>query len=83
MAKHNSTLEFQIEYLIAIRNSILNEIKEANYYAIMFDCTAHVSHTEQKSQIICYVTTTIDVCEIKECFIDFIEVAGKPGKNTC
>ncbi|XP_018574116.1 uncharacterized protein LOC108913121 [Anoplophora glabripennis] len=66
-----------------VRNSILNDIKEAKYYTIMFDCTPDVSHTEQMSQVIRYVKRTGDVCEIKESFIDFIEVAGKTGEDIC
>lgn len=66
-----------------VRNSILNYIKEAKYYTIMFDCIPEVSHTEQTSQIIRYVKRTGDVCEIKESFIDFIEVAGKTGEDIC
>lgn len=104
LAKHNSTLKFQLEhfkkgqvsYLIktiqneivdimakTVRNNILNNIKEAKYYTIMFDCTPDVPHTEQMSQVIRYVERTGDVCEIKESFIDFIEVAGKTGEDIC
>lgn len=104
LAKHNSTLKFQLEHLKkgqvsylskttqnevinlmakTVRNSILNDIKEAKYYTIMFDCTPDVSHTEQMSQVIRYVKRTGDVCEIKESFIDFIEVAGKTGEDIC
>ncbi|CAH0551080.1 unnamed protein product [Brassicogethes aeneus] len=49
----------------------------------MFDCTPDVSHTEQMSQVIRYVKRTGDVCEIKESFIDFIEIAGKTGEDIC
>ncbi|VEN56975.1 unnamed protein product [Callosobruchus maculatus] len=104
LAKHNSTLKFQLEHLKkgqvsylsktiqneiidimakTVRNSILNDIKEAKYYTIMFDCTPDVSHTEQMSQVIRYVKKTGNVCEIKESFIDFIEVAGKTGEIIC
>ncbi|GBP94098.1 Zinc finger MYM-type protein 1 [Eumeta japonica] len=104
LAKHNSTLKFQLEHLKkgqvsylsktiqneiidimakTVKNSILNDIKEAKYYTIMFDCTPDVSHTEQMSQVIRYVKRTGDACEIKESFIDFIEVAGKTGEDIC
>nr|CAH7732522.1 unnamed protein product [Callosobruchus chinensis] len=104
LAKHNSTLNFQLEHLKkgqvsylskttqneiidimakTVRNNILNDIKEAKYYTIMFDCTPDVSHTEQMRQVIRYVKKTDDVCEIKESLIDFIEVAGKTGEVIC
>lgn len=104
LAKHNSTLKFQLEHLKkgqvsylskttqneiidlmakTVRKSILNDIKEAKYYTIMFDCTPDVSHKEQMSQVIRYIKKTGDVCEIKESFIDFIEVAGKTGEYIC
>nr|CAI5851170.1 unnamed protein product [Callosobruchus analis] len=104
LAKHNSTLKFQLENLKkgqvsylsktiqneiieimakTVRNGILNDIKEAKYYTIMFDCTPDVSHTEQMSQVIRYVKRNGDVCEIKESFIDFIEVVGKTGQDIC
>lgn len=63
-----------------VRNSILNDIKEAKYYTIMFDCTPHVSHSEQISQVIRYVKKCGDMCEIKETFMDFIEISGKTGE---
>nr|XP_022921133.1 uncharacterized protein LOC111429458 [Onthophagus taurus] len=35
------------------------------------------------SQVIRYEKRTGDVCEIKESFIDFIEIAGKTGEDIC
>ena len=80
----SKTIQNEIVDIMAktVRNSILNDIKEAKYYTIMFDCTPDVSHTEQMSQVIRYVKKCGDVCEIKESFIDFIEVAGKTGEYT-
>ncbi|XP_044766148.1 uncharacterized protein LOC123322270 [Coccinella septempunctata] len=65
---------------IKVRNNIINEIKEANYFTIMFDCTPDVSHTEQMSQVIRYLKRTESGYEIKESFIDFLEVDGKTGE---
>jgi len=39
-----------------IRNSILNEIKEAKFFAILLDCTPDVSHQEQISVCLRYVS---------------------------
>lgn len=63
-----------------VRKKILNDVFQAKYYMIMFDCTPDVSHTEQMSQVIQYVTKNEKgECEIKESFIDFLEVTGKTG----
>lgn len=66
-----------------VRNSILNEIKEAKYYTMLVNCTPDASHTEQMSLIIRYVKRSGDVFEIKESFIDFIEVTGKSEEYVC
>nr|CAI5823593.1 unnamed protein product [Callosobruchus analis] len=81
----SKTMQNEIIEIMAktVRNSILNDIKEAKYYTIMFDCTPDVSHIEQMSQVIRHVKRSGDVCEIKESFIDFIEVAGKTGEDIC
>lgn len=64
-----------------VRNKILNDVLQAKYYTIMFDCTPDVSHTEQMSQVIRYVTkNNQDEYEVKESFIDFLEVCGKTGE---
>lgn len=78
----SKTIQNEIIEIMAnsVRNKILNDIKEAKYYTIMFDCTPDVSHTEQMSQVIRYVKQCGDVCEIKESFIDFLEVGGKTGE---
>lgn len=39
----------------AVRKHILDSIRSAKYYAIMFDCTLDVSHHEQMTQITRYV----------------------------
>lgn len=64
-----------------VRNTIINEISEANDFTIMFHCTSDVSHMEQRSQVIRYIKITETGCEIKESFIYFIEVDGKTGEN--
>ena len=38
-----------------VRQKIVKDIKDAKYYAIMFDSTPDLSHTDQMSQIIRYV----------------------------
>lgn len=78
----SKTIQNEIIDIMAntVQNSILKDIKEAKYYTIMLDCTPDdldVSHTEQISEVIRYVKKSSNVCEIKESFIDFIEIGGK------
>ncbi|GBM36403.1 hypothetical protein AVEN_57986-1, partial [Araneus ventricosus] len=49
----------------------MEEVKEAKYYDVMFDCTPGVSHIEQMSQVLRYVRVVGNVPEITERFIDF------------
>ena len=59
----------------SVRNKIINEIKEAKYYGILFDSTPDASHTEQMSEVIRYVRLDYQRCEIDVCeaFIGFVE----------
>lgn len=56
----------------------LKQIKDAKYYAIMFDCTPDISRKEQMSQVIRYVKIKDGTCSAEESFIDFIETIEKP-----
>ena len=78
----SKTIQNEIIDILArkVRANIINEIKQANYFTIMFDCTPDVSDTEQMSQVIRYVNITETECEIKESFVDFIEVDKKTGE---
>ncbi|GBM53059.1 hypothetical protein AVEN_58782-1 [Araneus ventricosus] len=56
------------------------EVKEAKYYAVMFDCTPDVSHLEQMSQVLRYVRVVGNVPEITKRVIDFFTVSDKTGE---
>lgn len=64
-----------------VRNKILAEIKEAKYYSIILDSTPDVSHKDQMSQVLRYVSIIGKQVEIKESFIDFLEVEGKTSED--
>ncbi len=61
-----------------VRDEIIDEIKKAKYFSIMFDCTPDSSRTEQMSQIIRYVDKNNN---IQERFIDFIDTTEKTGEG--
>jgi len=64
-----------------VKNKMFNDIREATYFAISFDCTPDISHKEQMVQIIRYIKLTDDgQYKIEERFIDFIESKSKTGE---
>ena len=64
-----------------VRQKIVKDIKDAKYYAIMFDSTPDLSHTDQMSQIIRYVEIKGLTVQVVESFIDFIPTQRKTAKE--
>ena len=64
-----------------VRQKIVEEIKEAKYYAILFDSTPDLSHTDQMSQIIRFVQINDSTVQVVEYFIDFISFQRKTAKD--
>ncbi|KAJ1144416.1 hypothetical protein NDU88_010715 [Pleurodeles waltl] len=60
-----------------IRTVIFQNIIKAKYFAIMFDSTPDISHTDQMSQVIRYVHIEDSGVHVTESFIDFIQLNGK------
>lgn len=79
----SKTIQNEIIHLMGkqIKNKIFDDIREATYFAISFDCTPDISHKEQMVQIIRYVKLTDDgQYKVEERFIDFIESKSKTGE---
>ena len=66
----------------AILNDIINEIKRAKYFSVILDCTPDISHVEQLSLTIRYVSVDEEVA-IYERFIEFIQVRSTTGEDLC
>ena len=64
-----------------VRQKIVKDIKDAKYYAIMFDSTPDLSHTDQMSQIIRYFEIKGLTVQVVESFIDFIPTQRKTAKE--
>ncbi|KAL4141548.1 hypothetical protein QTP88_004173 [Uroleucon formosanum] len=64
-----------------VREKIINQIKSAKYFTIMFDCTPDVSKREQMSQVIRYVHISNGKVCIEESFLGFILSHEKTRKG--
>ena len=64
-----------------VKQKIVNNIKEAKYYSMLFDSTPDISHTDQMTQIIRYVVIQEGTVQILESFIDFIPLKEKTSED--
>lgn len=76
---HDIQNEFISLLADTVRQKILQEIRDAKYFGILFDATPDVSHTEQLSEVIRYVRLDNDSGEviIREVFLRFVELERK------
>lgn len=59
-----------------IRSMIINDIKEAKYYALIIDSTPDVSHVDQLTVVIRYVLPN----DIQEIFLAFLPITSHTGE---
>lgn len=64
----------------SVRSSIIESVKQAKYFTIMFDSTPDLSHVDQMSQVIRYVDINEGEVEVKESFVDFFPLDGKTAQ---
>ena len=60
-----------------VKNIILQEVREAKYFAIMCDSTPDISHTDQMTLVVRYVTIKNSIAQVKESFLTFSPLSGK------
>ena len=66
----------------AILSEILKRVKATKYYAVILDCTPDISHQEQTSPTIRYVSDgNLALPRVYEHFIKFIQVESCTGKD--
>ncbi|XP_055307311.1 uncharacterized protein LOC129571529 [Sitodiplosis mosellana] len=67
----------------SVLDSIISAVKESKYYAIMVDCTSDLSHVEQMSTIVRYVTLcpNENKYKIEERFVSFVESKDGTGEG--
>ena len=54
-----------------VKNIILQEVREAKYFAIKCDSTPDMSHTDQMTLIVRSVTIKNSIAQVKESFLTF------------
>ena len=73
--------EFIKECSVVVKAVILDERREAKYYAIIIDATPDSAHKEQETFILRYVQFRVedDCYDICERFLTFVECSLKRG----
>jgi len=64
-----------------VKGQIIEEVKIAKYFSVIFDYIPDVSHQEQMSQILRYVKVVNGNVSMEERFIDFIHSHEKIGSG--
>ena len=70
----------------AVVNAIIRDIKNAKFFSVILDCTSDISHKEQMSLNIRYVSDGVNVKEpvvVHERFIKFLPVVSTTGQDLC
>jgi len=81
----NTTIIIQNEFInllaVNVRSKILKEVQQAKYYSMIFYSTSDISHKDQLTEIIRYVTFDKNHYTIEERFIDFLNTSDKTGEG--
>ena len=67
-------------------NAILQDIKNVIFFSVILDCTSNISHKEEKSLTIPYVSDGVNAEEpvaVKKRFIEFFPVESTTGQDLC
>nr|GEV69515.1 zinc finger MYM-type protein 1-like [Tanacetum cinerariifolium] len=64
-----------------IKSQIIQKIKQANYFSVIFDCTPDTSHQEQMSLILRYVNVGSTCVLVEESFLGFLSVDDTNGQG--
>ena len=60
-----------------MKKKIVDQVKWAKYFAMIFDSTPDLSHMDQTSQVLRYVLIEGSGVNVVESFVDFMETKGK------
>ena len=73
------TIQNELVLLLSkkVKNIILQEMREAKYFAIMCYSTPDISYTDQMTLKVRYVTIKNSIAQMKESFSTFFPLSGK------
>ena len=60
-----------------VKNTTVEEVRKAKYFAIMRDSTPDISHTDQIALMVRYVTIQNGIAQVKKSFLNFFPFRGK------
>ena len=64
-----------------VRSKIIEQVKEAKYFSMIFDSAPDISYKDQTSHVLRYVMIDGDKVKVVESCVDFIETKGKSAAN--
>lgn len=64
-----------------VRTTIIEKVKAAKYFSIIFDSTPDTAHIDQTSQVLRYVSIEGKSVTVNESFIEFVETKGKTAED--
>ena len=63
-----------------VKKKIVDQVKQAKYFAMIFDSTPDLSHMDQTSQVLRYVLIEGSSVNVVESFVGFMETEGKTAE---
>lgn len=82
---HYLSKDSQNEFITLLADAVLKKIRHnvqtAPYYSVLMDCTPDISHKEQLSLMIRYVSTNENKVEVNESFLEFVTVENTTGEG--
>ena len=63
-----------------MKKKIVDQVKRGKYFAMIFDSTPDLSHTDQTSQVLRYVLIEGSSVNVKESLVGLMEAKGKTAE---
>ena len=64
-----------------VREKLVGDVKESKYYGVMCDSTPDISHQDQHSLVVRYVTVKEGKFSVKETFLGYMKLEGKDAES--
>ena len=80
----NLSPQIQNEFITVLgenmKKKIVDQVKRGKYFAMIFDSTPDLSHTDQTSQVLRYVLIEGSSVNVKESLVGLMEAKGKTAE---